>query len=111
MKKYLAVIAVTALFLPSCEKFLTRENPNKIESETYFNNESSLKIYTNGLGRSFATLILDYSTGDIGTDIMFQEGTNLYFTPSYTAENPRKARLSGPQKRSSQPRMHREAAG
>ena len=87
MKKYLAVIAVTALFLPSCEKFLTRENPNKIESETYFNNESSLKIYTNGLGRSFATLILDYSTGDIGTDIMFQEGTNLYFTPSYTAES------------------------
>ena len=87
MKKYFVILAITALSLSSCEKFLTRENPNKIESESYFTNEGSLKLYTNGLGRSFATLILDYSTGDIGTDIMFQEGTNLYFTPSYTAES------------------------
>ncbi len=86
-KNSMAILLGIVMVLSSCEDFLTKENPNKIESETYFTNEASLKLYTNGLGRSFATLILDFSTGDIGTDIMFQEGTNLYYTASYTAES------------------------
>ena len=61
MKRYLIIALAAVATLTACEDFLTRENPNKIESETYFTNESSLKIYTNGLGRSFATLILDFS--------------------------------------------------
>lgn len=87
MKKYLIIILTAVVTLTSCEDFLTKSNPNKIESETYFTNESSLKIYTNGLGRSFATLILAFCEGDIGTDIMFQNGTNLYYTDTYTAED------------------------
>ena len=94
MKRYLLIALAAVTSLTACEDFLTRENPNKIESETYFTNESSLKIYTNGLGRSFATLILDFSTGDIGTDIMFQEGTNLYYTANYTAESASNWRVS-----------------
>lgn len=87
MKRIFATLSIAVIALTSCEDFLTKENPNKIESETYFSNEASLKIYTNGLGRSFATQILNFSEGDIGTDVMFQEGTNLYFTASYTAES------------------------
>ncbi len=87
MKQYIFIAIAASALLCSCNDFLTRENPNKIESETYFTNEASLKLYTNSLGRSFATLILPYSTGDIGTDIMFQEGTNLYYTSTYTASS------------------------
>ena len=87
MKRYCLITLAGLLALCSCEDFLTKENPNKIESETYFTNESSLKIYSNGLSRSFAPLILAFSTDDIGTDIMFQEGTNLYYTSAYTAES------------------------
>lgn len=37
MKKILIPLAVAAaLTLPSCESFLTQENPNKIESGFYF---------------------------------------------------------------------------
>ena len=87
MKRYFIISLSAMLALCSCEDFLTRENPNKIESETYFTNAASLKIYANGLGRSFAPLILAFSSEDIGTDILFQEGTNLYYTSSYTAES------------------------
>lgn len=53
MKKILIPLAVAAaLTLPSCESFLTQENPNKIESGFYFKDESSLEIYTNGFIRS-----------------------------------------------------------
>lgn len=87
MKKHIFIILTSCLALTACEKFLTKSNPNKIESETYFTNEASLKIYSNGLGRSFTTLILDFCTGDIGTDIMFQNGTNLYYTDNYSPES------------------------
>lgn len=87
MKKHIFIILTSCLALTACEKFLTKSNPNKIESETYFTNEASLKIYSNGLGRSFTTLILDFCTGDIGTDMMFQNGTNLYYTDNYSPES------------------------
>ena len=61
MKKILIPLAVAAaLTLPSCESFLTQENPNKIESGFYFKDESSLEIYTNGFIRSFATEVLPH---------------------------------------------------
>ena len=94
MKRYAILTLAAVLALSSCEDFLTRENPNKIESETYFTNQSSLKIYSNGLCSSFAPLILAFSTDDIGTDILFQEGTNLYYTASYTAESASNLRAS-----------------
>ena len=47
MKNHIAIL-IGALALCSCEDYLTQENPNKIESEYYFTDESSLEIYTNG---------------------------------------------------------------
>ena len=54
MKDHIAIL-IGALALCSCEDYLTQENPNKIESEYYFTDESTLEIYTNGFIRSFAT--------------------------------------------------------
>ena len=47
MKKFI-VFSFACAALCACEDFLTQENPNKIESEYYFKDESSLEIYTNG---------------------------------------------------------------
>ena len=63
MKKYIAILFACVSFC-ACEDFLTQENPNKIESEYYFKDESSLEIYANGLTRSFATGIKNFVNGD-----------------------------------------------
>jgi len=39
MKNHIAIL-IGALALCSCEDYLTQENPNKIESEYYFTDES-----------------------------------------------------------------------
>ena len=52
MKKYIAILFACVSFC-ACEDFLTQENPNKIESEYYFKDESSLEIYANGLPLCF----------------------------------------------------------
>lgn len=67
MKKYI-VMLIGSLALSSCEDYLTQENPNKIESEYYFTDESSLEIYTNGFIRSFATAIKSFIDGDKNAD-------------------------------------------
>ena len=43
MKKYIAILFACVSFC-ACEDFLTQENPNKIESEYNFKEESSLEI-------------------------------------------------------------------
>ena len=65
MKKYIAILFACVSFC-ACEDFLTQENPNKIESEYYFKDESSLEIYANGLTRSFATGIKNFVNGESG---------------------------------------------
>ena len=67
MKNHIAIL-IGALALCSCEDYLTQENPNKIESEYYFTDESSLEIYTNGFIRSFATAIKSFVDGDKNAD-------------------------------------------
>ena len=49
MKKYLLPLLAVCFCLTACDDFLSKENPNKIESEFFFKNESSLELYTNGL--------------------------------------------------------------
>ena len=88
MKKILIPLAVAAaLTLPSCESFLTQENPNKIESGFYFKDESSLEIYTNGFIRSFATSIKSFIDGDKNADTHSWDGQAAYFMDNYTAED------------------------
>jgi hypothetical protein len=71
----------------SCEDYLTQENPNKIESEYYFTDESSLEIYTNGLIRSFATSIKSFIDGDKNADTHTWTGQVAYFMDNYSADD------------------------
>ena len=85
MKKT-SIVAVVALCLAatSCEDFLTRENPNSIESEFFFTDESSLKLYSNGLLRSYSTAIMDFINGDRYSDTQNWDGEYLFYTDRYT---------------------------
>ncbi|MBR0030217.1 MAG: RagB/SusD family nutrient uptake outer membrane protein, partial [Bacteroidales bacterium] len=89
MKKYsiLIMLALGAAAVSSCKDFLIQENPNKIESEYFFTDESSLILYTNGLTRSYATAIKSFIDGDKYSDAMSWDGEYLYYTPRYTAED------------------------
>lgn len=86
MNKLYTVILLAALALPSCDSFLTQENPNAIESEFYFTDETSLEIYTNGLIRSFATNIKSFIDGDKNSDTHSWDGQAAYFMDNYSAE-------------------------
>ena len=84
MKKYIAILFACVSFC-ACEDFLTQENPNKIESEYYFKDESSLEIYANGLTRSFATGIKNFVNGDKNADTHAWDGAAAYFKDNYSA--------------------------
>lgn len=83
--KHLNYTIILILFtLISCEDFLVQENPNRLESDTYFTDESSLEIYTNGLIRSFAPAINTFINGDNYADTHYWQGQYAYFTDRYT---------------------------
>lgn len=86
MKKYIGLLAC-CLAVSSCEDYLTQENPNKIESEYYFTDESSLEIYTNGFLRSFATAIKSFVDGDKYADTHSWDGQAAYFMDNYSADD------------------------
>ena len=86
MKKFI-VFSFACAALCACEDFLTQENPNKIESEYYFKDESSLEIYTNGLVRSFATGIKNFVQGDYRSDTHAWDGSAAYFMDNYSADD------------------------
>ena len=86
MKNHIAIL-IGALALCSCEDYLTQENPNKIESEYYFTDESSLEIYTNGFIRSFATAIKSFVDGDKNADTHSWDGAAAYFKDNYSASD------------------------
>ncbi|MGV3764094.1 RagB/SusD family nutrient uptake outer membrane protein [Parapedobacter sp.] len=84
MKK-LHYFVIAILFTTiSCEDYLVQENPNRLESETFFADEASLEIYTNGLIRSFAPAINTFIDGDNYSDTHFWQGQYAYFTDSYS---------------------------
>ena len=68
MKRYLAVFISVLALATSCEDFLSKENPNAIESEFFFKDENSLVIYTNSMTRSWVPEIIDFVNGDRYTD-------------------------------------------
>lgn len=87
MKRYLAIAIAICLAATSCEDFLTQVNPNKIESEYYFANETSLEIYTNGFISSYATAIKSFIDGDKYADTHNWDGEYLYYTDRYSSQD------------------------
>ena len=67
----------------SCNDFLTRENPNSIESEYFFKDETSLVIYTNTMTRSWVPEIIDFVNGDRYTDTHGWDGLYNFYTDKY----------------------------
>lgn len=86
MKKITLAILSGFMCLTSCSDFLTRENPNKINRDEYFTDENSLKIYTNGLIRSYAPEIKDFIDGDKHADTHSWDGSYAYLRDNYTPE-------------------------
>ena len=87
MMRYYIALILSVLLFNSCENFLVQENPNKIESEFYFTDESSLEIYTNGMIRSFAPSIKGFIDGDKFADTHSWDGQASYFMDNYTADD------------------------
>lgn len=87
MKKYLIALVALAFAATSCEDFLTKENPNSYDAVTYFKDASSLKIYSNGLHRSFETAIISFIGGDSQSDAMNWDGEVLFYTARYTQKD------------------------
>ena len=73
MKKYIFMI-LAVLTVCACQDFLVKENPNRIESDFYFTDESSLEIYTNGMIRSAASSIKGFIDGDKNADTHSWDG-------------------------------------
>ena len=68
-------------------KNTTKENPNRIESDFYFTDESSLEIYTNGMIRSAASSIKGFIDGDKNADTHSWDGQASYFMDNYSADD------------------------
>lgn len=83
MKKIVYTLFAIILTVVSCDDYLAQENPNRLESETYFTDESSLEIYTNGLIRSFAPAINTLLNSDNNADTHSWEGQYDYLTDKY----------------------------
>ena len=83
MKKYSIALLSVCLLAVSCNDFLTRENPNSIESEYFFKDETSLVIYTNTLTRSWVPAIIDFVNGDRYTDTHGWDGLYNFYTDKY----------------------------
>ena len=86
MKKYIFMI-LAVLTVCACQDFLVKENPNRIESDFYFTDESSLEIYTNGMIRSAASSIKGFIDGDKNADTHSWDGQASYFMDNYSADD------------------------
>ena len=85
MKKIIiAALAATCLFATSCQDFLTKQNPNAIESEFFFSDETSLVLYTNGFIRSYMPTLIDFINGDRYSDAQSWDGKLLFYTDDFT---------------------------
>ena len=83
MKKSIILPALLSIIAVSCTDFLTKISPHAIESEYYFSDESSLKIYTNGLIRTYATEIKDLLDADKYADTNAWDVEYSFYTDKY----------------------------
>ncbi len=87
MKRYIIAAIALCMMATSCDDFLSRQNPNAIESEYFFTDESSLNLYTNGLLRTYSTKLIDFINGDRYADTQNWDGEYLYYTDRYEVKD------------------------
>ena len=90
------LLASVALF-GSCEDFLSKEDPNKIDAPSYFRNETDLQTYINGFLQTMSPTAASVATGDARTDCLAWRGEYQFLTDNfdacllYTSPSPRDA--------------------
>lgn len=87
MKRFFIAAITICLAATSCEDFLTKENPNAIESEYFFTDESSLSLYSNGLLRTYSTKLIDFLNGDRYSDTQNWDGEYMFYTDRYEVKD------------------------
>ena len=84
MKKLfnIALLAVAALFLASCDDFLTKDTIASLNSETFFEDETSLQLYANGFIQNMMPSAADIAeSNDSYTDVCAtRNGLNMFTT-------------------------------
>lgn len=68
--------------LVSCEGFLSREPINKFNAETYFQSESELEMYANGMLNSWLPNYSETSGGDAYNDLIATKNGADFYRPS-----------------------------
>ena len=68
--------------LVSCEGFLSREPINKFNAETYFQSESELEMYANGMLNSWLPDYSETSGGDAYNDLIATKTGTDFYRPS-----------------------------
>lgn len=86
MKKIISMLLFAA-GLVSCEDYLTKEDPNKIDAPTYFRSETDLAAYANGFLQTMIPTATSVATGDANSDYMAWRGEYLYLTDNYDADD------------------------
>lgn len=84
MKKiiYILTSALMVSSLVSCEGFLSREPINKFNAETYFQSESELEMYANGMLNSWLPDYSETSGGDAYNDLIATKTGTDFYRPS-----------------------------
>ena len=86
MKKIFMLLASVALF-GSCEDFLSKEDPNKIDAPSYFRNETDLQTYVNGFLQTMSPTAASVATGDARTDCLAWRGEYQFLTDNFDADD------------------------
>ena len=86
MKKIFLLLAGVAV-LASCEDFLSKEDPNKVDAPSYFRNETDLVTYVNGFLQTMIPTAVSVATGDARADCMAWRGEYQFLTDNYDADD------------------------
>lgn len=86
MKKIFLLLASISV-LTSCEEFLSKEDPNKVDAPSYFRNETDLVTYVNGFLQTMIPTAVSVATGDARADCMAWRGEYQFLTDNYDADD------------------------
>lgn len=87
MKLNIFLVASMAVCLTSCEDFLTKEDPNKVDAPSYFRNETDLNTYANGFLQNMLPDAEAIATGDKYSDCLSWRGPWNYLQSNFDADD------------------------
>lgn len=70
--------------MTSCEGFLEKTSPSKIQADEWFYNERSLEIYANGFIDSYTPSVASLTYGDADADYVARISQSSFYTGSWT---------------------------